>query len=235
MLNYILSYIYSRFPRGPCEYFPPVMVFFKKISSVAQLFKLRMLLQFRRFHFSSLGWQQYSKAHVKCISDLQFSPACCPFRPLLFWRFTEKSEAANDPVVLLGCTVKSLHFYNLFCQFKCHVNVPDDTCVNALLTKTKTRYTSPLFQSATLGVATEKPGVPLGRECLFPGSTLYLKLFKLWSITTVGLQVQSGRDVWHTSRYFKPTVAQVSGSRTETELWHRWAGQRAECRKRFDS
>lgn len=77
---------------------------------------------------------------------------------------------------MLGCTMKSLHFCNLFCWFKCHVNVPNDVkCVNVLLTKIKVQR--PAFLRLNLGVATEKPGLSglLGMGCLYPMATLYLK------------------------------------------------------------
>lgn len=59
-------------------------------------------------------------------------------------------------MVLLGCTVKSLHFCNLFYWFKCYVDLSDYfKCVG--VAKDKGTLQHSLFLGAILGVTTEKP------------------------------------------------------------------------------
>lgn len=74
--------------------------------------------------FFKFWWHEWGRVSIKNLLFL-VSFMVPSLQARLFWRFTEKSEAANNLVVVSGCTVKSLHFCNL-CWFKCHVNVSDD-------------------------------------------------------------------------------------------------------------
>lgn len=156
-----------------------------------------------------------------------------PSGHFFFWRFTEKSEAANDRVVMLGCTVKSLQFSYLFCWFKCHVNVPNDVeCVNVLLTKIKAnmQHSSPPETDSGCSYRETQALSPLGRGCLYPMATPYLKSFIERHLTIVGTEHFDQKGMMCAMPNFCidkifPISRAGFGSLSHTcTQWERWTG-----------